>query len=84
MRPEGLQQDGLLARVWLAECLVETGRADEAGTAGQQILTTNFAVGSGRVHRALVGLAQLAGSLANRPAEMETFRSAIALVPQRM
>ncbi|MEE1820970.1 hypothetical protein PUR61_01955 [Streptomyces sp. BE20] len=82
--PDGLRQDGLLARVRLATCLVEIGRADEAGAAGQQVLTANIAVGSGRVHRALVELAQLAGSLASRPAELESFRTTIALIPRRM
>ncbi|MFB8242433.1 tol-pal system YbgF family protein [Kitasatospora purpeofusca] len=82
--PDGLRQDGLLARAWLAECLVRTGRSDEAGAAGQQILTANLGVGSGRVHRALVGLAMLAEHLANRPPELEAFCATVALIPRRM
>ncbi|MFD9062316.1 hypothetical protein ACFVZ3_12425 [Kitasatospora purpeofusca] len=82
--PEDLRQDGLLARVWLAKCLVRTGRSDEAGAAGQQILTANLAVGSGRVHGALVGLAKLAEPLAGSPPEMEAFRATVALIPRRM
>ncbi len=82
--PQELRQDEQLTRAWLALAYADSGRVAEAGTTGAELLALNASRGSVRVVRHLRQLDRSLASHSGPPAEVTTFRTAMAALAPRM